>query len=72
MILNGLVKGNSEGLASIGMVRRTVTKKGVETVENCYYISSLKSPSEGNVNYLQGSKKPLGCRELSLDARCCI
>ena len=36
-----------EGLASIGMVRRTVTKKGVETVETCYYISSLKSPSEG-------------------------
>lgn len=34
-------------LTSIGMVRRTVNKKGVETVENSYYISSLPAPSEG-------------------------
>ena len=40
-------KNKWESLKSIGMVRRTVIKNGVETVENCYYISSLPAPLEG-------------------------
>lgn len=34
-------------LSSIGMVRRTVTKKEKETIEISYYISSLETPKEG-------------------------
>ena len=40
-------KDKWKGLKSIGMVRRTVEKNGKITVENCYYISSLESPLEG-------------------------
>lgn len=40
-------KDKWEDLTSIGMVRRTVIKKDKETVEKCYYISSLKAPSDG-------------------------
>lgn len=36
-----------EGLKSIGMVRRTIIKGDKETVEQCYYISSLDSPEDG-------------------------
>jgi predicted transposase YbfD/YdcC len=35
-----------KNLSSIGMVRRTVTSKGRETVELSYFISSLKTPKE--------------------------
>ena len=34
-------------LSSIGMVRRTITIKDKTTVEQSYYISSLKKPKEG-------------------------
>ncbi|SHK28081.1 Predicted transposase YbfD/YdcC associated with H repeats [Paramaledivibacter caminithermalis DSM 15212] len=34
-------------LTSIGMVRRTVIIKEKTTVENCYYISSLDMPKDG-------------------------
>ncbi len=34
-------------LKSIGMVKRTVKKKGKETIETCYFISSLEAPLEG-------------------------
>lgn len=40
-------KDKWNGLKSIGMVRRTVEKNGKTTIENCYYISSLESPLEG-------------------------
>ena len=36
-----------KGLKTIGMVRRTVTYKGKETIETSYYISSLEMPEEG-------------------------
>lgn len=35
-------------LTSIGMVRRTVTAKEKTTVEDCYYISSLDIPKNGD------------------------
>jgi len=34
-------------LKSIGMVRRTVKNKDKETIETCYFISSLEAPREG-------------------------
>lgn len=37
-------------LKSIGMVRRTVKKKDKETIETCYFISSLEAPLEGECN----------------------
>lgn len=35
-----------KGLKSIGMVRRSVTKGDKETIEECYYISSLPAPTD--------------------------
>lgn len=40
-------KDKWKNLSSIGMVRRTVTTKGKESVEVSYFISSLKTPEEG-------------------------
>lgn len=40
-------KAKWKKLKSIGMVQRTVIKKGKETIERCYYISSLETPLEG-------------------------
>lgn len=36
-----------KGLKSIGMVRRTIIRADKETIEQCYYISSLDTPSDG-------------------------
>jgi len=37
-------------LTSIGMVRRTIEIKGKTTIETFYYISSLKTPEDGECN----------------------
>lgn len=36
-----------KGLKSIGMVRRTVNRDDKESIEQCYYISSLQAPTDG-------------------------